>query len=382
MIVNRRCNEYWFVFYLYLFLLLKPVISIVPQFSTIILLACVILILMMKLLISTVMIQKNFVLFLIITVFFCGFLLWGKFVRHYSVVDQYIINFIIYGVIPLFMLTGVKDYSKVLAFISRFSIITTIVVFADPFIKFQFTGGYMEYGFDMLMYSFSGIILSYYYFEEKWCRWLILMDLILIGLYGNKGAAVAALILFFVASNLKERMNIKRFIMWVMAFGGIIFWKQILSIFVSMAEKVVKDTYSINSIKILLFDSSVITNTRTSIWEKAIELIKSNPLGAGVGYFETYYNSYTHNIELDIAVMFGLIGFLLFLLLLIVAIRKIVLINDRAKQVFLIGSLICWFVPMQFSLIMWNVTLFWVFWGSVFFVSSTKIKTSNTDVYL
>ena len=382
MVNNRHCDEYWFVAYFYIFLLLKPIISIVPQYSTIILLISVVLMLILKLLTSTVIIQKNFILFLAITLFFGVSLLWGKLVNHYSAVDQYIINFVIYGVIPLFIMSGKMDYSKVLAFISRFSLIATVVIFADPFMEYQFTGGYMEYGFNMLTYSFAGIILNYYYFEKKWCRWLILVDLVLITIYGNKGAVVAALILFFVASNLKERMIVKKFVVYVAAFGGIIFWKQILSAFVSVADKYVKGSYSINTIKILLSDTSMITNSRTNIWEKAVDVIKSNPLGVGVGYFENCYNGYTHNVELDIGVMFGIIGLILFILLLIMAVRKIVLIDDRPRQVFLIGSLICWFVPMQFSLTIWNVIVFWIFWGSTFFVSIGSIQPSNIDEQL
>lgn len=208
--IDRNNNEFLFVLYLYIFAIIKPILALLSPYSTLILLTCVLLVVIKRLMISITISYRNFTIWLLTSVFFVTFLLWGKYIGNYSVVDQYIINFVIYGIIPLFLLTSVKDYSKVLFFVSRLSIVATVIIIADPFIGFILTGGYMEYGFTMLTYSFAGIVLNYYKFEHKWCGLLIIIDLILIAVYGNKGALITALVLLFATIITKERMILKK----------------------------------------------------------------------------------------------------------------------------------------------------------------------------
>jgi membrane protein len=374
--IDRNNNEFLFVLYLYIFAIIKPILALLSPYSTLILLTCVLLVVIKRLMISITISYRNFTIWLLTSVFFVTFLLWGKYIGNYSVVDQYIINFVIYGIIPLFLLTSVKDYSKVLFFVSRLSIVATVIIIADPFIGFILTGGYMEYGFTMLTYSFAGIVLNYYKFEHKWCGLLIIIDLILIAVYGNKGALITALVLLFATIITKERMILKKMILYIMLVLALVFWKQILTWTISIAELFVKDTYSINTFKILLNDSSIITSVRTNIWDDALQVIRAHPFGTGVGFFETYYHGYTHNVELDIAVMFGLAGFFVFVALLIWAIKKLILLKYRNKKIFLLGCLICSMVPLQISLTIWNVLLFWVFWGGILFEQESEYDTS------
>ena len=111
--IDRNNNEFLFVLYLYIFAIIKPILALLSPYSTLILLTCVLLVVIKRLMISITISYRNFTIWLLTSVFFVTFLLWGKYIGNYSVVDQYIINFVIYGIIPLFLLTSVKDYSKV-----------------------------------------------------------------------------------------------------------------------------------------------------------------------------------------------------------------------------------------------------------------------------
>ncbi len=178
---------------------------------------------------------------------------------------------------------------------------------------------------------------------------------------------ITALVLLFATIITKERMILKKNDFIYNAGAGVSFLETDTNLTISIAELFVKDTYSINTFKILLNDSSIITSVRTNIWDDALQVIRAHPFGTGVGFFETYYHGYTHNVELDIAVMFGLAGFFVFVALLIWAIKKLILLKYRNKKIFLLGCLICSMVPLQISLTIWNVLLFWVFWGGILF---------------
>lgn len=372
MTFKRKPNEYYFVLYLFIFPLLRPVLAVFPNYTTSILFICVLYIISRRLWASPKLNKNSIIKWLIVTIIFIPFFIWSIFFEHYDIVNQYFINYIIYAVIPLFLMIDVNNYDLVISYISKFSILTTILLIADPFFKYFLTGGYMEYGLNLLMYSLTGMILNYYYFNRKKYFILIIIDLIFIAIYGNKGALIGAIVLFIISEIFKNKLTIKKIIIYIAMIISVAFWKNIVLTLVAIAKLYVKDSYSLNTMQILVSESIKITSVRTKIWESAIDWVKRNPLGYGIGKFETLMNGYTHNIELDIVITFGIIGLIIFFFLCLYATKKIIYMKDRGEKIFLIGCLICWFVPMQFSLTFWNVSLFWTFWGGILYQSNTR----------
>lgn len=380
MTINRRSIEYLFVLYMFLFAFVKPVIAMIPQYSTVVLFVCAILIFIKRLMITTSFNKNYFVIWGISSFLFLIALILGEYFNHYDDTSQYIVNFIIYGIIPVFLIEGVEDFSKVLYYIHRFSIIATVILIWDPFVEYAMMGEYMTYGLYMLWYSFAGLLLTYYLYEKKYVFPLIVIDVFVLIVYGNKGAALCGIFLLFLVVLLKRRLNVAKIVLLILATVAIFSWKSIVIFLVTMLSKWGYSSYSLTTLLILVKNTDSIVSTRTNIWKQAFGFFLKNPLGSGVGAFEKVANGYAHNIELDIMVMFGIVGIVVFIVMLVWAIFRIAMMEDKPKRIFLIGCGMCWFIPMQISLTIWNVLLFWIFWGVLLYDQSQKKGTEYENI--
>ena len=102
------------------------------------------------------------------------------------------VNFFMYGVLSGYFLLNVVDYDLVLYWVVRFSCINGVLLAVDPFIDYRMNGTYMTYGFNMLMYSFSGLCVGYFYNRDKRYLLPMMLEILLILIYGNKGAGITA----------------------------------------------------------------------------------------------------------------------------------------------------------------------------------------------
>ena len=87
--------------------------------------------------------------------------------RPNNLLGQYYYNFIIYGIIPLVMLLEVEDFEQVLYWWSFWAIIVGIMYIADPFLGYQWMGGYMPYGFEAMLPAFSGTCVIFFHYKKK-----------------------------------------------------------------------------------------------------------------------------------------------------------------------------------------------------------------------
>ncbi len=102
------------------------------------------------------------------------------------------VNFFMYGVLSGYFLLNVVDYDLVLYWVVRFSCINGVLLAVAPFIDYRMNGTYMTYGFNMLMYSFSGLWVGYFYNRDKRYLLPMMLEILLILIYGNKGAGITA----------------------------------------------------------------------------------------------------------------------------------------------------------------------------------------------
>ena len=278
--------------------------------------------------------------------------------------STYMVNFFMYGIISVAMLMKVFDYKEVLHWVYVFSFVNAIVIGLDPFFEYKFTGGYMEYGFNMVMFSFSGFLIGKYYFHKKYVTIPIIFELVMISFYGNKGAIITAFCLIICLRFLFS-YSAKRLLYSLITGISLCNWKLILSWIISGAKSFGVSSYSISTMEIMLSDKSdYVYSARTNIWKLASEMISKKPIfGYGVGKFEMIANGSAHNVFYDITLAFGFFGLILFLLLLINSIYHIYIDVYIERKVICILCLITWIVPMQFSLTLWNVIIFWVYWG-------------------
>lgn len=371
---NIKTPEYNFVLYIFSFMLLKLIISYIPKYSTIILFGTLGLILVRSIYYNHHFNKKKINKWLLFNLFF--FVIFGinKLINDNDILGNYIINFIIYATIPLFMLINVNDYKKVIYYYFVFSVITGALLIFDPFFNYQLTGGYMEYGFDILMYSIMGLVLGNFYLKKRWNLIFIIIEIIFIAIWGNKGALISALVLF-ISFEFFYGKSIKKILMIVLLSTILINISTIVTYSVELLKKCGFDTYSINTFQDLFSKDAVnVTSARTDIWLNSINYIKESPIiGNGIGTFETKTGKYVHNVFLDIFVTFGLLSFMLFILVLIYEIYRIIKEKNYEKKMFTYCCLVVSLIPMQISLSFWNVILFWIFEG-IEILSNDKTK--------
>lgn len=234
------------------------------------------------------------------------------------------------------------------------------------------------------MYSFTGLLFGYFYYRKRPFLVPIVIELIMISFYGNKGACITAILLFLGGMILYSR-NVKKIIYSIIACVGILSWRTILLWIIDLAKYFGVSSYSVSTMKIMLSDkSNIVFSARTNIWKTAQMWILESPfLGHGIGAFEVANNGYAHNIFYDITLSFGFIGLTFFIIMIFHSIYKMYYNPCKEYKIFQVCCLLCWLIPMQFSLTLWNVTLFWVYWGLYFYddkYKRWKIESISSDI--
>jgi len=388
---NENRGELYFVLYLFQFSLLKPITSSVKQYSTILLLGSTILLLLLTVVFGKISKRNLKRWFFIVSGVGCC-ILFDTIFRHNTMQGEIFYNYAIYAIIPLFLLTVVKNYTAVLKYYSIISIIVGVLFIVDPFIGYQWSGNYMQFGFGVMLPAFCGTVIEVFYFNNKKMYLAMLPFLLEMLICANKSSfatAVALLVVAYISFNYRKGIKWIRLIsISLIMLVLYTFRLQIFDTFISIADRMGFYSYSLTTIRISLTGKSeLIWGGRFSIWEGAFEIFAKAPIiGRGIGYMEGQLSStgYSHNVELDILVSSGIMGITIYIIVLLKSIINFYRCHNYAKKIFMLILLVLWFIPMQFSLTLWKVTEFWVYWGVCFYYDSSKggqiVENIGTDI--
>ena len=367
--IKKATPEFLFVFYVFGFATLRPILFLLRTYSSAIIAFFIAGTALSYLLYSHVFERGCFIKWVVVSALFEIFLYFGQ--REAS--TTYMVNYFMYGVVALFLLMNVKDYQRVIYWVVRFSCVNGALLILDPFFEYQFNGGYMPYGFNMLVFSFTGLLFGYFYYRNRNFLVPIVIELLMISFFGNKGACIAALCLLLGAMILSGS-KVKRVFYSVVAGLGILGWRTILLLIIDVAQYFGVTSYSIKTMKMMLSSNAdIIFSARTNIWDEAIIWILKKPVfGHRVGAFEAVTEVYAHNIFLDIAIAFGFVGLIIFVILLLHSVYQMYRNPCKEYKLFQLCCFFCWIIPMQISLTLWNVIWFWVYWGMYLFDGQYK----------
>lgn len=282
-------------------------------------------------------------------------------------ISQSFQNMIIYGIIPLFILSLVTDFQALLKGHLFFSFPTGLILMIEPFRDYYLTGNYMTFGFGIYMTSATGLAIGYKMTRNRLYLLLYLLELCFIGIWGNKGAFIAGSLLLVVL--LYDRFNV-----WgkIGLISGVSFFalniKPILLTMITWLISLGFSSYSLSTFRMLLTeDNSAVTSLRTDLWDVAIPFGWQHYGGAGVGTFTQLTGIvYPHNVFLDFWVTFGILGLIAFMVFFTISLFKTLQTQNTFLKICRIGTLLAWFMPMQFSLTIWDVQMFWIYFGLVF----------------
>lgn len=369
--IKEISYEMLFVLCYFMNKLLKPILLMFSGNSTYVLIIAVLVLCVFFFLKQGTQLSRKLIRTLLFLAGVCMLFVIDFFIRSNSYVGTYFSSYIILGAVPLFFLSRVCDYKKALYYWSRVAVIVGVMFFLDPLFQYQWSGGYMPFGFEIMLPAFTGALLLYMYFKENYL-WIAIGFFIELFICGNKGTLFTVIVIIIVATiflNRKVIFSFKRFSVVLGAGISIYLIREpIIELMIQMASKLALNSYSLRTLKTMLGENAnAIYDVRLDIWSIVLSKIEESPLvGHGIGYFTSFYGTHAHNFFLDIGVTFGGIGLVAIIILLFICVRKVIKLKDKDQKIFF-GMFLCmWVVPLMMSLTFWQYTPFWCFLGLLF----------------
>lgn len=369
----NNLSEWLFVIYIYIFSLLKPIIT-GNDYSTAILLMATAIIVTIYFFYEhySTEIISNTDIFIIIVSIIGMLIILDWLVRNNDYQLNILYNFIINAVIPLFLLKNVKNYNCVLKAFGILAIITGVLYLPDPMYSYKWSGEYMTFGFMVMLPAFCGAIILFLRFKSKFSGVISVIFFLELVMFANKSSILCGGIFFIIAYITSGKSTnsklVKIIIIAVTTIIAFFLKENLFNIAAKMLIKTGATSYSLTTINFLLKGNiNEIIRPRLLLWEKAVQVYKNHVLlGSGIGYLESTMG-YAHNVALDILASGGIVMGCVVGIIFIKSIKKLFQINNRDRQFFAITMLIFWIIPLQFSLSFWNMSFFWIYWGTCFY---------------
>lgn len=381
----KRCtisNELIFVLYFWGFTLIRPVLQLFSEHSTKILFAYVMLILIASFWVvikNRIIVSKAYLIILVMI----HVLLFDYLFRFNSYVSVYLYEFITYGVMPIHLLSQVRDPKLLLKVFSIVSFVTFVLYFRDPLAQYTIFGDYMSFGFNLALPAYIGMSIGRKYLGFKWMLVFELMCLAEIIIFANRSSLLALLVFLFIKEIVLIDKKGKKIIKVVGTFfitligvlnvPNIIKWLQLI------IRSRGYSSYALNQYVHYLHHISLddLFSGRFYIWENAKNMLSENLVfGHGTGAFQAKHVSYTHNLYYDLLIQYGIIGLVIFCVGCYLSCRKILI--HRNIYLKLIGILFfcIWFPKLFFSVYIFRDMGIWCFmaFGFIRFNSTVESK--------
>ncbi|MDN7226400.1 O-antigen ligase family protein [Planococcus sp. N064] len=369
--IKKNINEFLLIFYLWSFTLLKPVLGVFQDYSTIILFIVTLIIVCLSIIYNLFWRIDNSKVFkwipfvsTMMLIFMLDIIL-----RHNTFIFLVIYDFAIFGVIPILLYAQVKDHEKMLKYYVNFSIIIFIAYGLDPFNEYSIFGDYMSYGYGMAMPAYFGLYIGRRFFKIRWVLILEVCCFILIIVFANKGAVLSVVCFILLMNILMNKKDLKVILLYFYSGLAVLFisfnMMKIIDVLIEFTTKRGYYSYSLQSVKEALSGSSIsILSGRDMIWQDAYQMITERPLiGFGTGAYNNVSRSqdYTHNFFLDVLIQYGFIGLLFFILLITRSLWKILFHSTGYNKIIGILFISSSFPKLIFSSIYLKEPWFWLF---------------------
>lgn len=314
-------------------------------------------------------INKNYLFFVIISLILI--LLNILSVNYKVLVISQGVEFIKFGLIPLYLSLNKFDYDSFISYWYKFSIVNFIVlVFYIPSV-INNKVNYMVFGVS-LVYSFVGVI-AYFYFKNKFKILNLLIAitiLVLIFIFGNRSSLLICISIWIFIKLYRIKDNLKKiFILFFITIISISVYINIYDVLKSInmfLQKLGIKSYSISKY-LMAIDKGLIESAsgRNNLVNLSVDIIKNNTFKIhGLKYF-TYITGeiYPHNLILDLSITFGLLGCIFIIFWLIYLIFKVRYIKNINFKILLCEIIILEFLWLFLSGTFMEESLFWIIIG-------------------
>lgn len=327
--------------------LIQPITAKIPQYSTYIVMA-------LLLMVCAIWLVENYKIRLKLKRYFviCGIVLAhfivNILIRPNENVVQYMINFIMYGALPLIFFTADLDIKIFLKSYFYASIGMAIIYLPVPLVGYEVYGmtTYMDLGFSVMLPTYIGLYTGRRVLKKKYSIILEIAVFLITLIYANRSCVLSIVCLWLLDFIFLAKKDGRHYIfVAVLVVTGIIILADIKDIVYwinnNIFEKYDIDSYAWRHLVSFVGDGNIqqLFTNRLTIYQNAINEIFAAPIiGHGPAYFESKYGSgyYAHNIVLEAAVESGVIVTAIVVLVLMYYYIKIIKSHDRLTLILLI----------------------------------------------
>ena len=359
----KLSQELLVVLYIWGFTFLKPLLQNNLAFSTVILFFYSFFIIILSIIkIKKIKIKSLKLVFIVFIIFVLDALF-----RFNEYTLQYFYEFIIYAIIPIYLISQIKDPKLFLKIFAYISVLAVILFGADPLNDYEIFQDYMPYGFELALPAFLGVHLGRRFLKIRWMLLFEIITLVLIYLFASRSPILGVILFLFLTEYFTQKSGVKSKLKLSLFLVVVIIAVVNFEIIIDNSLQYLSQfgIYSTNLERLSIYldsqNNDKLFSGRIDIWGNAFEMFIKNPfIGAGTGAFQANYGFYSHNIILDVLLQYGFIGFVLFF----TAITKS-FINIIKSQLYikLLGLLFfsLWFPKLFFSLYFYKEIGFWLF---------------------
>ena len=368
--MKKNLNEFLFSLYLSMFMFSKIFISWFPAYSFYFLLFPCLIILLTSLIVNLKEKNNGFKISLafgIITITITLLMLLSMCFNPNNYIGTYFYEFIIYGVVTLYLFSKIKNIKAVINYMAILSVLNFFIYLNDPFNNYTIFGDYMGFGLNCMLPIFCFVCTARKIFHKKIYFIVEIASLVMLLLFCNRGAFLTACVLEFLfifindSEKKNQRIMIKYFILLILLILIVANLDRILLFIVDFLEKINFNSYSIKAFYQMLFENRTGLSGREFIWENSLSFFSESLLfGHGIGAFESKYGYYAHNLIFEILNSFGLIGIVVIFALTIKYICKIIKCHGDIKYIYILFFVIG-IVPLMLSVYTYKWPYYWVF---------------------
>ena len=291
-----------------------------------------------------------------------------------GIVLDVLASFAKFVAIPMLLFLVIDDYEQLFSILKKLSLLCLVILllFVNQVSQRGDSGfmNYMEYGNGLAKcFVFIAIpIICYQVSTARKTLYSIILALILlvIFLYGNRGAFLSLGIFLFFAYLLRDSVStIKRIvvllILSIISFALFSYLSEIIDFIYTFTTRFNISSYSIAKLKVAVDEGiSSSVGERSEIIRLALDLIYSNyGLPGGVSYFsENTGMNYPHNLLLDLSLSFGIFAMVFVVMYAI----WVLMFMPKNNDTFALSLIFVFSISiLMFSQSFWFYTLFWVF---------------------
>ena len=297
-----------------------------------------------------------------------------------SIVFQYLHDFLIFGAVNIILFSKIENWKLFFRIGAVISVVNLLLYIQDPLNGYELFDDYMNYGLMCVLPTFYFCIMSRMMENSKRFLLFEIISMVLLVVFCNRGAALTAVIMeavAFMGKMLSEKNSIKKIAITAMliltSFIFVVNIDHVLESTLSQLKTAGVQSYSLKTISQVFQKRTDGLSGRDQIWDSAISSFNEFPiLGRGIGYFHSKYGIYPHNLLLETATSFGLLGVIALLIIIIKYVTYCKASSNNAR-ILLYINLVMAIIPLLFSIHMFK----WPYYWSIVYIAVNKTKLKH-----